>query len=205
VPSRRSCYKFRFKPLSGRIQAYIPLPGWHLGCRAVSHSPSSSFLFTPGYPADWWLDHLEVENWFKTYQVEWCLNKEVPVANQMHMLAAMRDSVQKDDFFLKSFECCLISSYLLLQAAQKTYFKYIKHIWLYYTYLLNIKLWEWSKTCAGTGCSERLWSFHPWRYSNPDWIQYQTTYSKWACLSRGVEWDNLQRCLPTTRILQFYG
>lgn len=50
---------------------------------------------------------------------------------QPDTLAAIYESGQEDDFFLKSYECCLVYSYFLLQAAPKIYFKCINQIILY--------------------------------------------------------------------------
>lgn len=55
---------------------------------------------------------------------------------------------------------------------------------------------EWPST--GTVCPERLWSFHPWRYSKPRWTQ------PWATCFEQMGWTrHTQRCLPTSAILQF--
>ena len=56
----------------------------------------------------------------------------------------------------------------------------------------------------GTGCSERLWSVHPWRYSKAVWTQFWATGSRVALLEQGVlDQMTLQKSLPTSTILWF--
>ena len=58
--------------------------------------------------------------------------------------------------------------------------------------LLFLLLWGSSNT--GTGCTARLWSFQPWRYSKPDWTRSWKTCSSWPCfVQEQVQPDKLQR------------
>lgn len=159
--------------------------GFSLDCAwADVYESEYNLLFLHLNTLQKWLNHLKGEKMIQIWPDGWCLIQEVSRTNQTQMLTAQHEWVQKDDFFLNTCEYCLIPPYLLLQAAAKIQFK--------------------CNTGTGTGCSERLWIIHPWRHSKPDWIQSWDTYSSWPWLSRGVQWDNLQICLPTPRILQFY-
>lgn len=46
-----------------------------------------------------------------------------------------------------------------------------------------------------TGCPEGLWHFHPWRYSEPNWMLSWTTWSSWLGL------DDFRSSLPSSTIL----
>ena len=56
-----------------------------------------------------------------------------------------------------------------------------------------------------TGCPERLWSLHPWGYSESNWAQSWATGSSWAYLQQGPGLDDLQRLLRTSALLWLCG
>ena len=63
--------------------------------------------------------------------------------------------------------------------------------------------WLWGWLSTGTGHPERLWSLPHQRYSKTIRTWSWATGWRWACLSRGVRADDLQRSLPTSTILWF--
>lgn len=70
---------------------------------------------------------------------------------------------------------------------------------------LNIRkhLFMWRRLNTRTGCLERLWRLHPWRYSKPDGTGSRATCSGWPYLSRGIRLGDLHRFYPTSSILWF--
>jgi len=63
----------------------------------------------------------------------------------------------------------------------------------------TFSLWGWPSTA--TGCPERWWSLHPWRYAKAIWTCSWAAGSTWPCLSKGVWPDALQRTLPASTLL----
>lgn len=58
-------------------------------------------------------------------------------------------------------------------------------------------MWRWLN--SGRGCPESLWSSHPWKYSNPNWILSKATCCRfWA---RGVEKGSVLDDLQISAIL----
>lgn len=55
----------------------------------------------------------------------------------------------------------------------------------------------------GIVCHKRLWTLHPWRYSEDFWTWSWTTGSRRSCLSRGLDQMTF-RLLPTSTILFIY-
>ena len=65
------------------------------------------------------------------------------------------------------------------------------------------KMCNWKLLSEILGCPEKLWSLHPWRYSNSDWTWPWATCCSWPCFEQGGTPDDFLRCLPTSAILWF--
>lgn len=126
-------------------------------------------LFTPACLVDWWLDHLEVQNWFNSYQVGWCLKQEVPEASQA--LTAVHDSVKEDDSSEDSVNA-LITYCRDLQRHSLNQLSILSHI-------LNANLWEQVKKKLNRLPREAVVSILA-DTQDPTW-------SGWCCLSSRLD------------------
>lgn len=134
-----------------------------------SRSILLSLLFTPACLVDWWLDHLEVQNWFNSYQVGWCLKQEVPEASQA--LTAVHDSVKEDDSSEDSVNA-LITYCRDLQRHSLNQLSILSHI-------LNANLWEQVKKKLNRLPREAVVSILA-DTQDPTW-------SGWCCLSSRLD------------------
>lgn len=134
-----------------------------------SRSILLSLLFTPACLVDWWLDHLEVQNWFNSYQVGWCLKQEVPEASQA--LTAVHDSVKEDDSSEDSVNA-LITYCRDLQRHSLNQLSILSHI-------LNANLWEQVKKKQNRLPREAVVSILS-DTQDPTW-------SSWCCLSSRLD------------------